>query len=135
MHEDEAWWKDYSSHYPESLLKIARAKVLVGPDGVVHNSEISMAVMEIDPGCVYPLHNHDAPEVYYVLEGEAICTWGDDEFRAVPGTAIQTEPGIPHRIESIGNTKFRAIAIWWAPGGDPEVLNCSLNLLEEMETK
>ncbi len=76
VHELEANWKDYSSHYPKSLLEIGRAKVLIGPDGVVKNTEISMAVMEIDPGCIYPVHNHDAPEVYYVLEGEA--NW---EFR------------------------------------------------------
>ena len=135
VHELEAEWKDYSSHYPKSLLEIGRAKVLIGPDGVVINTEISMAVMEIDPGCVYPLHNHDAPEAYYVLEGEAICTWGEDEFRAVAGTAIQTIPGMPHRIESVGDKKFRAVAIWWAPGGNSEVLNCKLNLIEDIKTE
>ena len=135
VHEHEANWKDYSSHYPKSLLEIGRAKVLIGPDGVVKNNEISLAVMEIDPGCIYPFHNHDAPEAYYVLEGEAKCTWGEDEFRAVSGTAIQTIPGMPHRIESVGDKKFRAIAFWWAPGGNPEVLNCKLNLLEGINTE
>lgn len=132
VNEREAIWKDYSSDYPQSLLEIARAKVLIGPDGVVKNTEISMSVMEIDAGCTYPLHNHDAPEVYFVLEGEAICTWGEDEFRAMPGTAIQTMPGTPHRIKSVGETKFRAVAIWWAPGGNPETFNCRLNLLEDV---
>jgi len=109
------------------------AKVLIGPDGAISNREISMAVMEIKPGQTYPLHCHDAPEVYYVLEGEAKCIWGEDEFEAGPGTAIQTKPGMPHRIEVKGKNKFRAIAFWWAPGGETEVLDCKLNLLEGNE--
>ena len=52
-----------------------------------------MAVIEIDESCVYPLHNHDAPEAHFVLEGKVICTWGEKEFRAVPGIAIQTSQG------------------------------------------
>lgn len=58
-----------------------------------------------------------------------------DEFRAVPGTAIQTIPGMPHRIEAVGDKKFRAVAFWWAPGGNPEVLDCKLNLLEGVGTE
>jgi len=130
VHESTVNWKDYSSHYPKSVLEIVGAKILIGSDGAIKNPEISMAVMEIKPGQVYPLHTHDAPEVYYVLEGEAKCTWGDDEFYVVPGTAIQTKPGTPHRIEVIGEKKFRALSFWWAAGGKTEVLDCKLDLLE-----
>ncbi len=135
VHETNVEWKDYSGHYPKFVLDIGGAKVLIGPDGAIKNQEISMAVMEIHPGRIYPLHNHDAPEVYFVLEGEAKCTWGEDEFNVVPGTAIQTIPGTPHRIEVIGDQKFRAVAFWWAPGGKTEVLDCKLNLLEGNETR
>jgi hypothetical protein len=51
VHELEANWKDYSSHYPKSVLEIARAKVLIGPDGVVNNNEVSLAVMETEAQC------------------------------------------------------------------------------------
>jgi len=131
VHESDVNYKDYSDHYPKSVLNMGGAKVLIGPDGAIPNHEISMAVMEINPGRIYPLHNHDAPEVYYVLEGKAKCTWGEDEFEVCPGTAIQTKPGTPHRIEVIGNHKFRAIAFWWSPGGKTEILDCKLNLLED----
>lgn len=67
-----------------------------------------------------------------MFEGEAICTRGEDEYRAVPGTAIQTIPGMPHRIESVGDKKFRTVAIWWAPGGNTETLGCNLNLREDV---
>ena len=130
LHESEVDDKDYSDHYPEFVLNMGGAKVLIGPDGAITNHEISMAVMEINPGHTYPLHNHDAPEVYYVLEGEAKCTWGEDEFLVNPGTAIQTNPRTPHRIEVLGDQKFRAIAFWWSPGGNTGVLDCKLNLLE-----
>ena len=95
VHESEVENKDYSDHYPQSILSMGGAKVLIGPDGAITNHEISMAVMEINPGRIYPLHSHEAPEVYYVLEGKAKCTWGTEEFQAGPGTAIQTRPGTP----------------------------------------
>ena len=135
MHESNVEYKDYSDHYPKHILNMGGAKVLVGPDGAITNHEISLAVMEINPGRIYPLHSHDAPEVYYVLEGEAKCTWGEDEFQVGPGTAIQTKPGTAHRIEVIGKQKFRAIAFWWAPGGNTEILDCKLNLLESNEVE
>jgi mannose-6-phosphate isomerase-like protein (cupin superfamily) len=135
VHESNVGCKDYSDHYPQSILSMGNAKVLIGPDGAITNQEISMAVMEIYPGRTYPLHNHDAPEVYFVLEGTAKCTWGDDEFQVKPGSAIQTRPGTPHRIEVIGEEIFRAIAFWWAPGGNTEILNCKLNLLEGSEAE
>jgi len=135
VHESNVECKDYSDHYPESVLNMGSAKVLIGPDGAIKSQEVSMAVMEINPGRTYPLHNHDAPEVYYVLEGKAKCTWGEDEFQVGPGSAIQTKPGTPHCIEVVGKEKFRAIAFWWAPGGNTEVLDCKLNLLEGNETK
>jgi quercetin dioxygenase-like cupin family protein len=135
VHETEVTWKDYDFNYPKWLRDIIRAKVLIGPDGAIKNSEISMAVMEIDPGCTYPLHSHDAPEIYFVLEGEAKCLWNNEEFLAVSGTAIQTTPGTPHSIEVVGENKFRAIALWWAPGGKAEVLDCKSNLLESADTK
>ena len=135
VHESEVENKDYSDHYPQSVLSMGGAKVLIGPDGAITNHEISMAVMEINPGRIYPLHSHEAPEVYYVLEGKAKCTWGKEEFQACPGTAIQTRPGTPHRIEVIGNQKFRAIAFWWSPGGNTEILDCKLKLLESIETQ
>ena len=134
VHEDESKWKDYSASYPRSLLEHVRFKILIGPDGVVEDSEVSFSIMELDPGCIYPLHSHDAPEIYFVLEGEAKCTWGDNEFIAVPGTAIRTRPGMPHRLEALGDKKFRAVGIWWAPGGKTEVLDCALNLLEDIES-
>ena len=133
VHESDVIYKDYSDHYPKSVLDIVGAKVLIGPGGAIKNDEISMAILENTPGCIYPLHSHDAPEAYYVLEGMAKCTWGEDEFQVYPGTAIQTKPGTPHRIEVIGNQKFRALAFWWSPGCNTEILDCTLNLLEGIE--
>ncbi|MEM7194292.1 MAG: dimethylsulfonioproprionate lyase family protein [Pseudomonadota bacterium] len=112
VHESEVVYKDYSDHNPKPVLEAVGAKVLIGPDGVNPNHEISMALMEINPGRIYPLHSHVAPEIYCVLEGKAKCIWGQDEFRVRSGTAIQTIPGTPHRIEVIGDQKFRALAFW-----------------------
>ena len=131
VHETDAKWKDYSAYYPKVLLERGRAKVLIGPDGVIEHPEVSLAVMEIDPECVYPSHSHDSPEIYYVIEGEAECTWDGECFTVRAGSAINTPRGMPHRLKNIGTEKFRAIAFWWAPGGEREILDCELHLHEQ----
>jgi len=88
--------------------------------------------MEIDPKCVYPSHSHDSPEIYFVTEGEAECTWDGECFTVRAGSAINTPRGMAHRLKNIGAGKFRAIAFWWAPGGDREILKCELRLYEQL---
>ena len=88
--------------------------------------------MEIDPKYVYPIHSHDSLEIYFVIEGEDECTWDGERFTVREVSAINTPRGMAHRFKNIGAGKFRAIAFWWAPGGDREIINCELRLHEQL---
>lgn len=130
LRSEDQPWTDYSDSYPDEMMKGMRAKRLLGPGGVLHDDETVMGVLEIDPGVEYPAHRHAAPEVYYVIEGDAECTWGDESFTVGPGSVIRTPPGEWHSIRNVGEGRFFAVAYWWAPGGDQSILAGKLELAD-----
>lgn len=121
-------WSDYSDSYPTEMMTRIRAKRIIGPGGAIEHDETLFGVLEIDPGAEYPAHRHAAPEVYYVIEGEAECIWGEETFAVGPGSVIRTPPGVWHSIRNTGTGRFFAVAYWWAPGGDRDILNGPLEL-------
>ena len=131
VHEDDVPWGDYSAYYPEKLMRTMRAKRLMGPGGSIERSDKLLGILELDPGAIYPLHRHEAPEAYYVTQGEAECRFGEEQFIAKAGSAIYTEPNQPHSLRNVGKEKFVALGFWWAPGGKTETLECDLVLLEK----
>ena len=130
VHESDVPWGDYSAWYPAEMLNKVRAKRLVGGGGAIPHEETLLGLLEIDPGAEYSAHKHDAPEVYYVLEGEAECVFGDETFIVREGSAIHTRRNQVHSFRNTGTGKFRAIGMWWAPGGDTSVLKCDLVLVD-----
>lgn len=126
--DEEIPWGDYSEWYPDDMMGGMRAKRILGPGGAIHHSETIMGILEIDPGRSYPAHRHAAPEVYYVIEGEAECTFGSEVFTVKAGSTIRTPPNEWHGFSNTGNVTFRAFAYWWAPGGDSSVLEGPLEL-------
>lgn len=131
IHEDDVPWGDYSAHYPGEMMHHMRAKRFMGPGAAMPHSEMLIGLIEIDPGAEYPPHRHDAPEVYYVTEGEAECAFGGETFAARKGTVIHTRPGTVHGFRNAGTEKFIALGVWWAPGGRTEVVRCDLELVGE----
>ncbi|MBI4640386.1 MAG: cupin domain-containing protein, partial [Candidatus Tectomicrobia bacterium] len=116
---DEVEWRK-SSTYPSWLTEIIRAKYLITAErNGCH--EAFFGLFELDPGD-YPFHFHPAPEIYYILQGSAEWTVDQETFTATPGTAIYHPPYARHRMVNQGPEKLVAIWVWWAPGGDTEVL-------------
>jgi len=70
------------------------------------------------PGAFYPTHHHPSPEIYFVVEGAAEWTVGNELLSPAPDSAIYTPPDTPHRIENEGADRLRWLYFWWAPGGD-----------------
>jgi quercetin dioxygenase-like cupin family protein len=64
----------------------------------------------LQKGAALEPHSHNSDEFYYMLEGEAIMTVGDEEQRVVKGDLIRTPPNTIHTIRTIGDGTFRAIA-------------------------
>jgi oxalate decarboxylase/phosphoglucose isomerase-like protein (cupin superfamily) len=64
----------------------------------------------LEAGDVHLLHHHPhADEWYYVIEGTALFTVGDEVIRGGPGTALFLPAGVPHRIENDGGERLRFV--------------------------
>jgi mannose-6-phosphate isomerase-like protein (cupin superfamily) len=88
--------------------------------------------LELKAGGFYPAHHHPAPEIYYVLSGEAEWTVGDQTFMARPGMSIYHPALKLHKMHNKGTETLRVIYFWWAPGGDKSTFE-GYNFLENSE--
>src|SRR5713226_7039128 len=113
-----------SPQYPESLRRVYRYKALIGGrwPKVIPQRDVLMGVLELAPGAIYPAHAHPAPEIYYVMNGTAQWTVGEETFVAEPGMAVYHAPNTLHRMINTGDDVLRAAWFWWAPDGNREVL-------------
>ena len=120
---------DPMTETPEALRPVVRWKTLVGGEMLPH-PEMLFGELELAPGAVYPAHLHDAPEVYYVLQGRVRWTLGDETLVATPGTTLYAAPGTPHRMVNLGDGVAKMVWTWWAPGGDTEKLSSGYRFVE-----
>ncbi|GDX95423.1 hypothetical protein LBMAG47_10870 [Planctomycetia bacterium] len=63
----------------------------------------SLAEARLAPGAETTPHHHaTTEEIYYILEGTAAMTLGDETRPVVPGDAIAIPPGTRHTIRNTG---------------------------------
>ena len=125
---DIAWSYPPASYAGQDFSKGFRYKTLVGSARApIQADGILMGEAEFAPGVIYVSHKHPAPEIYYVLQGEAEWTVGDQTFQAGSGTTIYTKPGAIHRMVNTGDGVLRAVWIWW---GAPKDLGSAVIVTE-----
>lgn len=127
---DSITWKS-------NAFAVARWKTLVGgiEGGQLAAEDVQFGLWELAPGAIYHGHHHPAPEIYYILEGQARWQVGDQTRVVTSGTTIHTRPGEVHRMENLTDTPVRAIWFWWAPGGDTEVFKAPYVFTEPAPTQ
>lgn len=58
------------------------------------------------------LHSHDDHvDSFFVLEGEAEFTFGDETFRAVPGSWVAAPVGVRHGFRNAGGGELRMLNV------------------------
>ncbi|MDG1858864.1 MAG: dimethylsulfonioproprionate lyase family protein [Emcibacteraceae bacterium] len=113
---DLEWWGN-----PD--LPIVGWKTLVGDEGgVIPQKDVRFGTLKLEPETYYPGHKHTAPEIYYVLSGQAEWKVGDQTISATPETVIYIPPNTSHSILN-SDSPLIAVWTWWAPGGDRTVFN------------
>ncbi|MDZ7705441.1 MAG: dimethylsulfonioproprionate lyase family protein [Trueperaceae bacterium] len=130
-HTDRVPWGS-SPTYPRELQQLVRWQILVGGDiniGSIPHDEVKMGVLHIAPYTDYPAHSHPAPEIYYVLSGNATWKLDGDPFEVTPGATIYHAPHVPHEMIA-GDDTVVLLWVWWAPGGDVEAVKENPELVE-----
>ena len=132
VNADSVSWKAPPVSYLGADFSSAfRYKTLIGgPLAPVRGQGVLFGEAEWAPGAVYVGHAHPAPEIYYVISGEAEWTIDGQTFKVTAGTAIYTKPNAVHRMVNTGTENLKTIWMWW---GEPSELNQFPEIVEPME--
>jgi quercetin dioxygenase-like cupin family protein len=72
-------------------------------DGATANPEaVTTGVMTMDEGGWLGRHRHAAPEVYYVVEGEAVVEVEGEEQTVREGALVRLPGDVEHAIRAVG---------------------------------
>ena len=80
--------------------------------------DLFAGVYEIPAGGIDRQGPHDADEVYFVLDGSAVLTVGDDSTRVRPGSVVYVEKDREHRFVDIAEDL--SVLVFFATTGEAE---------------
>jgi quercetin dioxygenase-like cupin family protein len=92
---------------------------LVGPlstDTKLLANRVHFGTFVLQPGATYPAHNHPAPEIYFVVEGQARWCVDDEQKDVGPWSVILHRPYAVHGWKNTGDKPLKAVWVWWAEG-------------------
>ena len=88
---------------------------IVGEQGPFVSTRMRAGIAAYGPHLDYPLHRHQAEEIYAVLAGTALCSLGDDEPAIrKPGDVLYHAPNVAHGLRTTGEPLV--IAYLWQNG-------------------
>jgi len=74
------------------------------------------AVMTVAPGAdAGPPEVHDADQIVFVVEGEALVRLGDDAHTAGPGALVMIPAGTRHHVRNAGLTPLFFVTVYAPP--------------------
>ena len=82
---------------------------IVGDMGLKFSNRIRLGFFLQKPNLNYPLHAHDAKELYFILSGTADWQIEDKKFKAKPGLIIHHEEKEEHAITT---SELPLFALW-----------------------
>ncbi|MGV8985307.1 MAG: dimethylsulfonioproprionate lyase family protein [Cypionkella sp.] len=111
------WQQTYSAgDFGADFLNGYGWSEFVGLRGPLACEKIACGVLLLAPGMVYPLHAHEAEEVYLPISGVAEWQRGEEGFAQVAvGQPIHHAPWVPHAMRT-GTEPLAALYLW--RGGD-----------------
>lgn len=79
---------------------------------LLKNPKLTVIEEEMPPGTSELLHfHHQAQQLFYTLDGEAIIDIGAESVDLKPAQSIHVAPGVPHRIRNAGAGILRFLVI------------------------
>ena len=104
LHWEQAYSRTDASVADHMLANYGYAEI-IGKQGPFLSTRIRAGIAVYGPGIDYPLHRHQAEEIYIVLAGGAAFRLGDSEpVASSPGTVIHHSSMLPHGLHTGDNT-------------------------------
>ncbi|MFN8224804.1 MAG: cupin domain-containing protein [Gaiellales bacterium] len=85
-------------------------------------TDVSVIVVEAEPGDGPALHRHPYAELFVVIEGEATFTVGGLQRRVTAGETLLAPAGVPHAFRNTGDRALRQVDIHLSPVFETEWL-------------
>ncbi len=98
-------------------------KVLFAPDRQ-GAEEMTFSHVTIPPGCGTDMHEHDRPELIYIISGRAQSTSPDAAVALGPGTALWVESGEMHKLLNTGDDSLTFVTVF-APAYPADTLSAA----------
>ncbi|MHA7141909.1 cupin domain-containing protein [Arthrobacter sp. Sr33] len=70
-------------------------------------SSLVTGVAEVPPAAAFALHQHDAVEAYYIVEGHGVVSLGGKEFVVGPGISAHVPSGVEHGIRNTADVPLK----------------------------
>ena len=95
-YKEPAFWHDKSDAWHQVMPGVRRRIVCHSPTGM-------MVYYEIQPGSIFPNHNHPHAQYGMFLEGRGIFKVGDKKWEMKKGDGYYIPPGVFHELTISGN--------------------------------
>jgi quercetin dioxygenase-like cupin family protein len=105
-------WEESGVQIPKPFER--EIKLLLGPDkgGV---EEVRINIVTIPPGGRTNYHDHDRPEMIFVIEGEGACITQEGETLLSADVLLWAETGDPHQITNDTDSTLKLLTLF-VPG-------------------
>jgi len=84
----------------------------------LHVPTMSAGLYQLNAGTIDPQQPHTEDELYYVVQGRAYLTVGDEDMPVESGSLIFVAASIPHRFHTI--TEDLRVLVFFAPAEDSQ---------------
>jgi quercetin dioxygenase-like cupin family protein len=109
-------WTDVPAQVAEGIDGVTIRWVIGEEDGAPH---FAMRVLEVQPGCASPYHNHWWEHEVYVLDGQGAVVSGAGDTPISSGSVILVEGNEIHQFRNTGDDvlRFMCLIPWkWLEG-------------------
>lgn len=113
-------WTDVPAQIAEGIDGVTIRWVIGSPDGAPDGApHFAMRVLEVQPGCSSPCHNHWWEHEVFVLDGQGVAVSDAGDAPISSGTVILVEGDEIHQFRNTGDDVLRFICLipWkWLEG-------------------
>jgi quercetin dioxygenase-like cupin family protein len=123
-------WEETGVQVPKPFER--EIKLLLGPDkGDVE--EVRINIVNVPSGGRTNYHEHDRPEMIFVIDGEGTCISEEGETALSADTLIWAETGDPHQIVNNTSTTLKLLTLF-VPGFTTDKALYRTQMQEEEES-
>jgi quercetin dioxygenase-like cupin family protein len=101
-------WTDVAEQPADGVEGVTIRWVIDNTDGAPH---FAMRVLDVQPGCSTPYHNHWWEHEVYVLEGEGMVAQESGETPISPGSVILVDGDEKHCFRNSGDGVLRFMCL------------------------